>query len=140
MHPLDLLEDAVLDFAGKLVHREKLQVDGAAMTIIMPNVRDARRRSGVNAQFLVEFAGQRLLRALARLDLAPGKLPLQRHRLVGTALANQNFAALHDQRGRNKTKGGLGRPGLGVRLAVFHTSSVIALRGCWCDTSLRAVF
>ena len=79
-----------------------------------------------DAEFLVQFAGQRLLGAFAGLDLAAGKLPLQGHRLVGTALADQHLAAANNQRRCHKAKRRTGRPRVEVALAVFHTPSVIA--------------
>ena len=69
----------------------------------------------LNAELFVQFAGQRLLGAFAGLDLAAGKLPQQRHRLIGTALADQNFAAAHNQRRRHKAQRGTGRPRIGFR-------------------------
>ncbi len=44
-----------------------------------------------DAEFFVEFAGERLLGGFARLDLAAGKLPFEAHGLVGPALADEDF-------------------------------------------------
>jgi len=71
---------------------------------------DGRADGGLDAQFLVQLAGQSLLRALAGLDLTAGKFPQQRHRLVGTALTDQHFAAAHDQRRRHKAQRRAARP------------------------------
>jgi hypothetical protein len=46
------------------------------MAVVVANVRDQGANGGLYAQLFVQLAGQRLLRALARLDLAAGKLPL----------------------------------------------------------------
>lgn len=126
LDPLDLLEDAVLDLSGELLDNEKLEIDGATVAVVMPDVGDAGADRGCDTELFVEFAGKRLFRALALFDFAARELPLQRHRLVGTPLADQHFARLNDQSGCNKTKRRLGRPELGVWLAVFHAFSVIA--------------
>ena len=96
-HPAELLKDPVFQLSCELVHGEKLQVDCAAMTIVVADVGDARADAGLDPEFLVQFAGQGLLRALSRLDLAPRKLPLQPHRLIGTPLADQHLTAANDQ-------------------------------------------
>ena len=127
--PAHLLIDAGLDLAGELMHGKELQIDGAAMAVVVADVRDARANGGADAEFLVQFADECLLGAFAGLDLAAGKLPLQRHRLIRTALTDQDFAAAHDECGRHKAKGGSGGPGIGNWLGLFHTSSVNAPKG-----------
>ena len=104
--PAHLVIDAVLHLAAELVHGEKLQVDCAAMAIVVPNMGDTRPDHRLDAQLFFQFAGQRLFRALASLDLAAGKLPVRSHGLVRPPLADQNFAAAHNQRRRNKAQGG----------------------------------
>jgi len=81
----------------------------------------------LNTKLFIQFAGKRLFRALAGLDLAAGELPLQRHGLIRTALTDEDFAAAHDERSRNKTKGGADGPGVGIWRGFFHNSSVNAL-------------
>ncbi len=96
LDPLELVKDAIDQIAGELVHREELQINGAAVAIVMPDVGHTSADLRGNAEFLVQLARQGLFCALAGLDLSPGKLPLQSHRLVRTALANQNLAAPDD--------------------------------------------
>jgi hypothetical protein len=124
--PTDLLEDAVLDFAAELMDREKLQVDGAAVTVVVANAGDRWADDGVDPKFFVEFAGQGLFRTFAGLDFSAWKLPLQGHRLVGAALPYQNFAPAQNQRGGNEAQGWTGRPGAGIELRFIHRSSVNA--------------
>ena len=50
------------------------------------------------AQLLLQFAGQRLLGALAGFDLAAGELPLEGMRLVRCALPHQDLAVLLENR------------------------------------------
>jgi len=47
-------------------------------------------------------------------------------RLIGPALADQDFAVAHDQGRRHETEGWSGRPKMGVALDFVHPSSVIA--------------
>jgi hypothetical protein len=56
------------------------------------------RRADRNAEFLHEFADERLFRPLARLQLAARKLPQARQRASGRALRQQNAAVGVDQR------------------------------------------
>jgi hypothetical protein len=118
--------DAALDLAGELMHGKELQVDSAAMAVVVADVGDVGANGCANPQFLIQFAGQRLLRALAGLDLAAGKLPQQRHRLIGTALADQHQAITNDQGRRHKAQRRTGRPRIIIRLSFSHTFSLIA--------------
>ena len=118
--PAHLLKDAVHNLPGELVHREELQVDCAAMAVIVANVRDAAADGGLDAKFLVQFAGQGLFGAFARLNLAAGKL---------AALPNQDLGAAHNQCGRDKSQRGTGGARIGIRQCVFHTSIVNAPSG-----------
>jgi len=45
--PAHVVEDAILELAGKLIDGEELQVDGTAVTVVVANLRDsgADRRS-----------------------------------------------------------------------------------------------
>ena len=128
-HPAELLKDPVFQLAGELVYGKELQVDCTAMTIVVADVGDARANAGLDPELFVQFAGQGLLRAFSLLNFAARKFPLQPHWLVRAPLADQHFTAADDQRRRNKSQGGTGGPGIGVRLFVFHPSSVIALKG-----------
>ena len=57
--------------------------------------------AGVYAKLLAKFARQRLLRPLARVDLAAGKLPQAGKLLSRRALGEQHAAIGVDQRGRD---------------------------------------
>ena len=129
LNPFDLVVDAVQDFAGKLDYREELQIDGAAVTVVMADMRDSRADGGADAELLIQFAGQGLLRAFAGFDLAARKLPEQGHRLIRAALTDQDLAVMHDERGRHETKGGSAGPGIGSCGGIFHVSSVNAPKG-----------
>jgi len=96
LDPLELVKDAIDQIAGKLVYREELQINGAAVAIVMPDVGHSSADLCGNTEFLVQLARQCLFCALTGLDFPPGELPLQSHGLVRTALANQNLAAPDD--------------------------------------------
>lgn len=128
-HPLELMENLVLQFAFEGVHSEELQIDRSAVTIIVANVGDARANCGGDAQFFLEFAGQRLFGAFARFYFSARKFPLQRHGLIGSALADEHFATANDQACGNKTQCRSGRTRIGVGLRLFHPFSVNALKG-----------
>src|ERR1035441_8123333 len=91
--PTDFVEDAVIELAGVVADGEELQVNRTAVAIAVAQLGDARPNDGGNAEFFVEFAGERLLGGLAGFDLSAGELPLEAHWLVRPALANQNFGA-----------------------------------------------
>src|ERR1035441_6472433 len=65
--PAHLLIDAALDLAGELMNGKELQIDGAAMAVVVAYAGDAEADGGANAEFFVQFAGQRLLGAFAGL-------------------------------------------------------------------------
>jgi hypothetical protein len=65
-------------------------------------VRDSLADVGGDTQFLIELAPQGLLGSLASLYLAPGKLPLQGHRLAGPPLTDQDLLFPQDKRGNNE--------------------------------------
>ena len=121
--------DVVGDFAAELMDGEELQIDGATMAIIMANAGDTGADGSLDAQFFVQFAGQGLLRALAGLDLAAGKLPHQGHGLIGTALADEDLTVTYDECRRYKTKGWTGGSSIGFRLVLFHGPSLLAVNG-----------
>jgi len=111
------------------MHGEELQVDRAPMPVIMANARDQGADGSLYAELFVEFTRQSLFRALAGLNLAAGKFPLERHGLIGASLADKKFATSHNQCGRNKAERWTGRAWIGVRLSFFHDSSVNAPKG-----------
>lgn len=126
--PAELFKDAVLELAGKLMDSEELEVDSAAMAIIVADAGDKGTDGGLDAEFFVEFADQGLLRAFTGLDFASGKLPLEGHGLVGAALADQDFTAAHNQGRGHEAKGGAKRAVFAGEI-FFHASSVSAPDG-----------
>jgi hypothetical protein len=70
--PADLVIDAVSISPAELMHGKELQIDGAAMAIVVADAGDAGADGRANAEFFVQFAGQRLLRAFAGSILPPG--------------------------------------------------------------------
>jgi len=128
LDPLDLLEDAVFDLAGELFDGEELEIDGAAVAVVVADVGDPGADLSGDTELLIELAGEGLLGTFAGLDLAAGKLPLQGHGLVGAPLADEHLAGPDHQSGCHQTKRRRSGPGLGVWLTVFHTLSVIAGR------------
>ena len=89
--PSHVIEDPVLQRPPKLLHHKKLKIDGSPIAILMPHPRHPPPNDRLNPQLLVQLSRQRLFRRLARLNLAPRKLPLQAHRLIRLSLANQNL-------------------------------------------------
>jgi len=102
-HPFELGKDLVLEFAFKGVDCKKLQIDGAAVAIVMADVCDAPANGGFDSELFVQFPSKGLFRTLASLDLAAGKLPLQGHRLIGASLAYEHFAAANEKARSNET-------------------------------------
>ena len=105
-----------------------MQIDGAAVTIVVANVGNARPNFCVNPQLFLEFASKGLFRTFALFDLAAGKLPLQRHRLIGTALADQDKALANQQPCNDEAERGSQWSRVGDGLRFFHVSSVNALQ------------
>ena len=123
-HPLELLEDLVFEFALEGRNSEELKVDRSAMAIVVADVCDARADGGKDAEFFLEFPGERLFRAFAVLDFTAGELPLEGHGLIGPALANQDLSVPNQQACGDETERGTGRARFGDRLRLFHDSSV----------------
>ena len=126
--PNHLGEDAVLEVAGEVADGEELEVDGAAVAVVVAEMGDAGADGGFDGQFLAQLAGQGLLGGLAGFDLAAGEFPLQGHGLIGAALADKDLAAADDERCNDKAERGPGRLGAGQLLASFHTVSVQGLQ------------
>ena len=122
--PADFLVDVVDDFPGELVNGEELEIDGAAMAVVVADVGDMGADNGGYAEFLVEFSGQGLLGAFAGLDFTAGKLPLRGHGLVGAALPDEDFTAAYDQGRGDEAKGRAVGPGCALGLSLRHSSSV----------------
>ena len=102
--PAHIFEDAILDFAAKLIDCKELQIDCAAMPVVVANMRYARPDRCLDAQFFIELASQRRLRTFAGLNLASGELPLKRHRLIGPALADQDLVPAQHQCSRHQAQ------------------------------------
>lgn len=106
--PAEIVIDAVGEFALKAAHGEELKVDGATVAVIVANVCDQCADSGVNADFLIEFAPQCIFWGFTRFDFAAGKFPFKAHGLVWPALADKNVVTAQDQRGHHVTDGLVG--------------------------------
>lgn len=124
LDPAHFVEDVVLNVASEFAHREELQVDGAAVSIVMAHAGYSGANDGLNTQFFVQLAGECLLGAFAGLNFATGKLPFQGHHLVRTALADKNLTLANDERGGYEAQGRTGRVGLGLALGDVHRFSV----------------
>lgn len=131
--PLELLEDFVFEFALKGRDGEELQVDGAAVAVVVPDMGDARTDGRADAEFFVELAREGLFGGFAVLDFASGELPLQGHGLIGPPLADQDQAFPNQQPSDDKTERGTDRARVGDRLRLFHLLSVNGLRPEECD-------
>src|SRR5262249_9815428 len=107
-HPAHVAEDAILDLASELLHQIELQLYGSwrpvvswlfvrwgRVVVVVPDGGDLAPDRRPNTQLFFQLALQSLLRFFARLDLAAGKLPLERHGLMPGALADQDFAVAH---------------------------------------------
>lgn len=124
LDPLELVKDFVFEFAFERGNSIELQVDSAAMAVVVADVGDVGTDGGADAELFVEFAGEGLLGALAVFDLAAGKLPLKGHRLVWAALADEDEAVAHEQAGDDESESWARRTWFGDGLRVFHASSV----------------
>ncbi len=92
--PADFVEDAVVEVAVEVVDDEELQVDGAAVAVLVADAGYAAAYCGGDAQLFVEFACQGSLGGLAGFDLSAGELPLEAHGLVGAALTDENLGLM----------------------------------------------
>lgn len=128
LNPAHLVKDLVLDFAGELPDGEELQINCAAVPVIVANADYGMAYDGVNAQFFLKLAGQRLLRALTIFDFPAGEFPFKRHHLVRAPLTNENLAVTNDKSGRYKPKRRTRLMRRRGRLGV-HRSSVTPLKG-----------
>jgi hypothetical protein len=124
--PLQLVEDFVLQLALEGWHGEELQIDCSTMAVVVADTGYALSDLCVDAQFFIEFASEGLFGAFTLLNFAAGKLPLQRHRLVGAALADQDQSIANEQTCHNKAEGGTLWARWGDGLRFFHASSVNA--------------
>jgi hypothetical protein len=124
--PQHLRINLVVQFAVKFPHHKKLQVNRAAVPVIMADVRHPGPHLGGDTYLLLQLSYEGLLGALPRLDLAPREFPLQCHRLVRTALTNQHFPTPHNERSGNKPQCSQRRFWLAVFSRLIHVPSVPA--------------
>jgi hypothetical protein len=103
LDPADLLVNLVIDLAREFIHCKELQVDGAAVSVVVPYARHRCTNQRCDSELFSKLAGERLLSAFSRFDLATRELPLQSHGLIGATLPNKNFAPTQNESGRNKT-------------------------------------
>jgi len=92
---------------------------------------DAGADNSGDAKLFVEFTGEGLLGGLAGFDFTAGKLPLETHRLVRSALADENFYTAALIRSLTQDQGGNYQPerlvvAVGVQSAnpLFHSGPV----------------
>ena len=124
--PLELVEDFVLQLSIERGHGEELQVDGAAVAIVVADVGNTGSDFCEDAQFFLEFAGESLFRTFALFYFPAGKLPLQRHWLVGATLADQDHSIANQQTCYNEAESGTRWARVGNGLRFFHAFSVNA--------------
>lgn len=111
--PADFVVDAVGELALEAADGEELEIDGAAVAVVVADVGDEGADGGVDAEFFVELAAEGLLGGFSGLDFASGKLPLEAHGLIGAALTDENGVSTQDQRGRHIADGLVGVAGGG---------------------------
>jgi hypothetical protein len=133
LHPFELLEDLVLEFALERGNGEEPQVNGSAMAVVVPDMGDMLSDRRADAEFFLQLAQKRLLRGFAWFDFASGELPLQRHGLIGPPLTDQDPAVPNQQPGHNKTERRADRARVGNGLRLFHTPSVTGRKDLRCD-------
>jgi hypothetical protein len=90
--PLHIIEDAVVQVSVELVDDEELQVDRAAVAVLMANAGHAAPNRGGDPELFVKLPDQSLFGGLPGLNLASRKLPFEAHRLVRTALTDKHFS------------------------------------------------
>ena len=71
---------------------EKLDFNFAAVAIGVADGGDGVADDGVDAELFGELAGEGFFGSLAGFNFAAGELPLEAHGLIGTALADEDFA------------------------------------------------
>src|ERR1019366_2030301 len=90
--PTQIVKDEIPRLAGEAANAEEDQFDGVfpGIDVAIAGYDFAGRAR--DSQLLLQFAGQGLFGALARLHLAAGELPFQGMRLEGRALPHEDFA------------------------------------------------
>ena len=127
-----------------MIDYEEFQVDSSAVAVFVADVGYAAADGGGDSELFFELAGEGLLGGFAGLDLAAGELPFKAHRLVGAALAHEDFGEEFIGRVIPQDQGsddqpdrlGLSRVGGRVELAdgLFHLSLILD-GGCWVKAS-----
>ena len=100
--PAHFVEDPVFKFALELTDEEELKIDGGAIAIAMTQAGDVATDGGVDTELLIEFACESDLRGLTSFDLSARELPLEAHRLVWAALADEYLTTASVQLTKNQ--------------------------------------
>jgi hypothetical protein len=87
------------------VHGKKLQVDCAAVAVVVADVGDTWADYCLDAELFIELSREGLLGAFSGFDFSAWKLPLKGHGLVWTPLADEHFACAQDESGSHKAEG-----------------------------------
>src|SRR5690606_34717015 len=102
----DLLEGQGLGVARELRHAIEDEQDGRAPRVAVLVTGDLVSDLSGDAEFLGQLALEGLTRRFPGLDLAAGELPLERVRVAGLALANQDeTVALYNTGNHQKRTG-----------------------------------
>ena len=96
-NPTHVVEDHIAQLAAELVNRKELEIDCAAMPVIVAYVSHSGTDDCVDAELFIQLPDQCLLGALSWLNFATRELPLQGHRLIGSSLTDEDlFASKHE--------------------------------------------
>ena len=96
-HPADFGKLAILRIAAEFHHLEEDQQDGITAGILVRKATDLPTDLGVQVQLFAQLTPQASGQLLAILNLAAGKLPLQRQELVGATPTDEELLAAHNQ-------------------------------------------
>jgi hypothetical protein len=101
--------DVVGEFAAEFLDKKEFDFDGAAVAVGVVDGGNAIADGGIDAEFFGEFAGEGLDGGFAGLDFAAREFPFEAHGLVGSALADEEFAigevATQDQGSNDAAQG-----------------------------------
>ena len=95
--PLNVPEDAVLEFSAIFPDYEEAQLNHGAVRICMLDARNLVSDRGQDAEFFFEFAPQGVAWLLSFLNFSAGKFPFQRHGLVSRSLAHKQLPVLQNE-------------------------------------------
>jgi hypothetical protein len=90
--PEHLVEDVIDHVVVEVGDGEEFDFDGTAVAIGVADGGDERADGGGDAELFAKFALEGLLGVFTGFDFAAGELPFEAHRLVGAALADEDFA------------------------------------------------